>query len=247
MSYLDNLSQEERSELTEINISIETLYEQAKNKFPNQHPDGDFAEAELKIQNKIFTSNCDFTGDFACHLYFDNCHFQNQSIFFKASFKKITFRNCFFEDELRIAETVEFNDEFNFITLTVRKTVFINGGIYKTCHWSMTNNGSLIMNQGKFEELIIGYWGGALFKEVNLNVGKITGQIKVSGFQTKIEWLRIFQSSNDLLLAIEDISVNCFSVYRFRNEKSFRIFNIKAFKSQHATEFFYWRILFGKS
>jgi hypothetical protein len=247
MSYLDIFMQEQKSKLTEINFSVRTLYEEAKKNFHDLQPNENFAETELKIADKIFIDNCDFTGNFECHLNFDNCFFQNISIFYDASFKKVNFKNCFFAQELIISETADFKGEFNLITLNVRRQVLINGGTYKTCHWSMVNNGALIVNQGKFEELNIGYWGGALFKEVNLNLGKVSGNIKVTGLHTKIEWLRIFQSSVDVSIAIEDIALNCISIYRFRNEKSFRLFNIKVFKSKHPTEFFIGESYLGKA
>src|SRR5690606_20307207 len=102
---------------------------------------------------------------------------------------------------------------------------------------SLVNDSILKVNGGEFKALKIGFWGGASFKEILIDFKNTKGHISVSGQQTKVKNLLLSQYALESSISIEDIQVNYLSVYRFRNEKGFRILNVRAFADETPSEF----------
>jgi hypothetical protein len=237
MSYFNLLVEKDKLSYQHI-TDWNTYYQDFKSEFSIQHPNTDFSQAVLVVENKVFTNDVYFTGNFECAIEFINCYFLREVVFYIVEVKKsLMCRQCFCDQELRIMKTSTFKDDFNISDFSAKRQVYVEGGSFQDCKWSFIDNGIVKINGGSFKYLNLGYWGGGcLLKELSFHFPNITGLIKVTGDRAVIEHLSLFQFSTDLTMAIEDISVNSLSIYRFRNDKAFRIFNLKSKKGKEATE-----------
>jgi len=205
--------------------------------FEQDNPHESISDVELKFEKRIISSDTNFSGSYPMELRFIDCYFQGEVNFHKGSFsKKVSFEHCFCDDEFYFFPGVEFKDECNIIHLTVQAQIYVKGGKFGKALWSIINEGTVKIAGGHFEELNIGYWGGVHLRELTLDNRKSSGFIKVSGEGSKIEFLLIFQSSKDLIISIEDISLNVLSIYRYRNDAGFRLTNIKPIVIERPSE-----------
>ncbi len=248
MSYTNSIPAAERANFQSI-ADWSTYYQQFRQNFYVQYPHGDFTQVILTLEKKIFPSNVHITGDIDCSIEFIHCYFEGEVVFYDVKVKKsIMYRQCFCDKELRIMKTSTFEAEFNITDFSAKSQVYVEGGNFQTCRWSFIDNGTVKINGGSYKQLNLGYWGGGCqLKELSFHFPEVTGLIKVTGDKSFIERLTLFQFSSELALAIEDISVNCISIYRFRNEKAFRIFNIKSKKGEKLTEFAIAESYLGKA
>ena len=236
MSYRERIPADQQHEFQELRDAGDHI-ENFMLSFEQNNPHEDIADVELTISNRIILSDTYFTGVFPMKIRFINCYFLGDVKFYDCTFKKqLSIEHCFSDEEFFFFKTAKFEDEFNLINLVVRRQLYVEGGEYAKCLWSLTENATVTISGGSFEELNIGYWGGAVLRELTLDSRKTSGFIKVSGEGTKIEYLLIFQSSKDLIISIEDISLNILSIYRYRNDAGFRITNIKPIVIEHPSE-----------
>lgn len=248
MSYLQNLSTEEISDLKEVKTSIRDYYNSAKASFIATYPQRDFTQHTLILENLIFSGNCDFTGDFECAIEFKNCFFLNDVIFYDVKFnKKVWISHCFVDREMRITKNSHFLSEFDLIVLSIKSQLYVEGGMFNECKWSIIQDGIVKINGGQYSFLNIGYWGGVFLKELSFHFPAIKGLIKITGDKSKIQNLTLFQFSSEVSISIEDITVNTLTIYRYRNEKNLRFSNIKSFETENPSEFSIVESFLGKA
>ncbi|WP_207494894.1 hypothetical protein [Aridibaculum aurantiacum] len=247
MSYLDNLTPKEKSVLKTF-PSFQQYYELEKEEFENQ-TSSDFSTYTLKAENIIFEHDYGFTGELDCLLAFKNCYFKTDVTFHNVTIKKeINFTRCYFDNELYIDETSKFEGDFHLIEVSVKRQMYVKGGDFGICKWTLKDNGILKINGGKFIDLNIGYWGAkSILKQLSFHLPKVHGVITVSGNKSKIERLDFFQYSASVSLSVEDVSVNSISFYRYRNEKSLRLSNLKSFETDHPSQFSVVESYLGKA
>jgi hypothetical protein len=201
----------------------------------------------VKCKGEKFDKTIHFTGNFEFGIEFENCEFNRNIHFYEAMFKgKVTFKDCSCKGEVSFNSQVEFENDFDIITFSVDRQFLINDGIFNRVRLSLVNNSVLKVNGGEFKTLQIGYWGGASFKEVSIDFRRIKGHISITGSQTKVTNLLLFQYAVESSISIEDIKVNCLSIYRFRNEKGFRVLNVNALESEQPSEFCIAESFLGK-
>lgn len=248
MSYVNSIHVTDRANYQNIK-DWNAYFQDFKNKFIAQYPQGDFSQVSLILENRIFPNDVHLTGDIECSIEFIHCYFQGEVVFYDVNVKKsIMSRQCFCDKELRIMKTSTFEAEFNIANFSAKSQVYVEGGNFQTCRWNFIDNGIVKINGGNYKSLNVGYWdGGCILKELSFHFPEITGLVKVTGDKAYIEHLSLFQFSSDLALAIEDITVNSISIYRFRNEKAFRIFNLKSKKADKPTEFAIAESYLGKA
>lgn len=242
MSYIDSIPEPNRQDFTVVNTAVVNfLFE-----YIQINPRVQITKS-IKISNKIFIGNCTFTGNFDYSIEFKNCYFKNDISFSNVKFERnVVFNNCFCDASFYFDSTCQFESNFDLISFSVLRQIVVLGGEFKTCRWSVIDNGKININGGSFLELRIGYWGNALINHLHFDFRKVTGQIFVTGSSTKIDELFLSQSSTDLSLTIEDLSVNYLGIYRFRNDKSFTISNIKALNGINESEFAISESFLGK-
>ena len=230
--YISRLDSDETSQM--VNVERWDLKD-SLSALKGEVPDADLKDLSLKIQNKIFINDFDFTGNCACQIIFDNCYFNgNINCFALQCREDITFKHCFVEGEIYIKDDVSFEKVFNLIDLTIRKRILIAGGTFDLCRWSIKEYGTLKISGGAFRELNIGYWGGgSQIAELSIDLNtSVTGLIRVTGNDTRIKILSIFRTAADISISLEDISVNLLSLTRYRNDKYFRISNLRPLQQQ---------------
>ena len=223
MSYVENIKPNEKDNFKTI-YNWELIFKKSTKDFEIRFPDKDLGSAELKIENKIFTSNCEFKGDYKSNIEFKNCYFKNDVSFYEVTFQKdIIFNHCFFDNDINIYKTANFLGTFDFINRFEKRQLYIHGGSFAgKCNWSIIDNSRVVLNGCAFKDFKIGSWGGTFLKELSIHCEEIAGLIRVFGEKSRIEQLNLSQFSNDVSLSFEDINVNTVSIYRFRNEKSLR-------------------------
>lgn len=247
MSYLENISGTDKDKLTIVKHSASGFLVEYFEEIKKELGLRDFINGELKIKNKIFSSQCDITGDFNFSIEFENCYFLNNVFFHDLkSTQRFALNHCFLEKELIIGSNVEI-DSFDLVVLAIKSQMVVDGGNIKQGKWSIIDNCRLLVNGGSFDNLIIGYWGGVVLSELSFHLPKVKGSIRVISDKTKIERLDIFQYSSDVTISLEDISVNSISIYRYRNEKSLRLSNIKAFETDYESQFSVVESYLGKA
>ena len=213
MSYFNELAATEKAKLTIENVSIRTYYEDGKIAFGIKNPGLDFSKIIWKIENAVFANDCSFSGEFECALEFKNCYFLNDVIFYDCTFsKRLAIAHSFCEREMRIDKGAVFSDDFDLIVLGIQNQLYVDGGEFTKCKWSIVDNGTVKISGGHFESLNLGYWGGVQLKELSFHFPTIKGLIKVTNDKSKIESLHLFQFSSELAMAIEDVSVNLLSI-----------------------------------
>lgn len=236
MSYTNRIAADVAHEYRALN-DLDHHLEMFMMGFEQDHPHENISDVEMTFEKRIITSDTAFSGNYPMSLRFINCYFQGEVNFHKSSFaKKVSFEHCFCDDEFYFFPEVEFKDDFNIINLVVSRQIYVKGGKFAKCLWSVAEKGTITIAGGDFEELNIGYWGGTELRELTLDNRRSSGFIRVSGENSKIEYLLIFQSSKDLIISIEDISLNILSIYRYRNDAGFRLTNIKPFTIDHPSE-----------
>ena len=247
MSYTDRIPPADLADYKVIK-DWEDYYDNFLHAFERHNPNDDISNAELTVENKIFEADVFFTGEFKPHIKFLNCYFQGDIKFYKCQIQNdLSINHCFCDGELFVFGTSEFNDEFNLINLILGRQIYVEGGNFYKCRWNFLENAVVKIAGGDFDELNIGYWGGAKLRELTLHNLKTSGYIKISGENTEIEHFSIFQSSKDLEISIEDIRVNLLSVYRYRNENGFRLINIKPLPGPQPSEISITESYMGKA
>lgn len=186
----------------------------------------------LLIREKIFTAPIEFPSNDASGLRFVNCFFKEDVLFFNSVWDvNLSFNQCFFDKRLTLnGNKTKFNSELNFVEVAVGIQFLVIQGEYSDCKWTFNENTTVNISGGTFQKLNIGYWGGANMKSVWIDFEKVAGNIKVTGANTKIEELHFSHHSPNSSIAIEDINVNCLSIYRYRNIDGLRIWNLKSMK-----------------
>lgn len=236
MSYTDRITPDALVGYRELK-DLDHYLEMFMMSFEQDNPHEAISDVEMTIEKRIIKSDTAFSAHYPMTLRFINCYFQGAVNFYKGSFaKKVSFEHCFCDEEFYFYPEVEFKAEFNIINLVVNRQIYVKGGTFQKCLWSVAEKGTVTIAGGHFEELNIGYWGATELRELTLDNRHTSGFIKVSGENSKIEYLLIFQSSKDLIISIEDISLNVLSIYRYRNDAGFRLTNIKPFVIEHASE-----------
>lgn len=236
MSYTNRIAANVANEYRTLN-DLDHHLEMFMLAFDQDNPHENISDVEMTFEKRIVTSSTNFSGSYPMALRFINCYFQGEVNFYSSKFaKKVSFEHCFCDDEFYFYPDTEFKDEFNIVNLVVRRQIYVKGGNFAKCLWSVAEKGLITIAGGHFEELNIGYWGGTELRELTLDNRRSSGFIKVSGENSKIEFLLIFESSKDLIISIEDISINVLSIYRYRNDAGFRLTNIKPIVIEHPSE-----------
>ncbi|ALL06285.1 hypothetical protein AQ505_12735 [Pedobacter sp. PACM 27299] len=218
-------------------VSWQVYIDAAITDFKRVHPTKDIASAEIKIEYKIFINGADIKGDIPFTIVFEHCYFNADLNFLELNCAgKISVMRCFCSGEIYTFESANFENEFNLIEVTARQ-VYMKGGKFDLCQWNINELGTIKIAGGDFKELNIGYWGGCNLKELTIDLNpKMSGLIRVTGEKSKIINFSIFKSTSDVSISIEDISVNHLSIYRYRNDKNFRITNLKSIDGEHDSE-----------
>lgn len=247
MGYYDELTNEEKGKIIPVDIP---LSEYLLRRIKQQRIDG-FREAlsdwHLKIKDTVFTEFIHFEGEFEYNITFENCYFLREVSFYKAIFSGFTISHCFFNEDIRIGSLVNFKDEFNIINLSTKKALYVMGGKYTKCRWSLANDSIIKIDGGEYDDLNIGYWGGAKFKSISLNLRKLKGHVNINGDQTQIQKLMLMNFAPDVSVIIEDVFVNQLSIHRFKNEKGFRLINVRGLSHLEPTEFSIYSSSLGKA
>lgn len=238
MSYLNNVTVEEKALLNEITSGVRDYYD---NEMPSHFKvlnNIDLSEFQTEIKNKIFCGNCDFSGNYKTSITFKNCFFLKTVSFYDVIFTgKLEFDHCFFDKGIKFLKDVGIG-QFNIIVASIKGQLQVDDCKIQESKWSIIDNCRILINGGQFGNLHIGYWGGSVLKELSFNFTKITGTISITGDQTRIERLDLIQYSSDLSLTIENIAVNSVSIYRYRNEKLLRFSNLSTFEiDEKSSEF----------
>ncbi|HVI46806.1 MAG TPA: hypothetical protein VM802_18145 [Chitinophaga sp.] len=173
-----------------------------------------------------FELDCTLAGNLG-GLKFEECFFQGQLVI--DSFKyPITFKDCSFEKGIRILSKAEFDGEIDFISCTVTGDIVVDDVTLKeVCNWSFKGYPRLLITNGSFKRLNIGYWGGCELKVLNLEATGTKGEIRVIGVQTRIEQLFVRGTSPDLNIQLEYFKCNRLDFYKYRNGKGLSISRIK--------------------
>lgn len=247
MSYLDDISEQERSILTEFPSFGEYL-EHEIDEF-ERNSVGSLSDYTLKIENIIFLGGSEFVGNLQCSIEFINCYFLRDALFYNLKvLSKISFRQCFFDGEFCITKSAEFKNDFHLIEVSIRRQLYVEGGIFNDCKWSILDNAIVKINGGYFSSLNIGYWGAkSILKQLSFDFTRMQGSISVTGNKSEIHRLDLSHYASDLSISIEDICVNSINIYQFRNEKSFRLSNLKALPSSTPSEFSVVESYLGKA
>lgn len=247
MSYLDILPELDKLHLTR-HSSFDEFYQNEQAYF-EEHSAGAFSDYKLTVENCVFLHDCNFTGKIECELDFKNCYFLTDVTFYNVIVSnKLVFRQCFFDQAMQILGSCVFQKEFHLIQLSTKKQLYVEGGKFEDCKWSFLDNGIVKVNGGDYLSLNIGYWGGgSILSQLSLHLPKVKGLVRVTGDKSKIEQLNLFQFASDVSISIEDITVNSISIYRFRNEKSLRLSNIKSFETTTASQFSVVESYLGKA
>lgn len=241
------LSDEEKQKFKVVEKAIKEFYQDFELHYYEDGNEDPFDQVEMIIKDKVFTKTCLFVGDFKCSLRFEDCYFLGKSFFFKTTFnKRVSFNRCRFEDEIRISDAAVFSEAFDLINVSVHRYIYVNGGKFEKCRWSLIDKSSVIINSGEFEDLNIGYWGGADFGEISFDLRTVSGSIKISGQNTLVQELHISQPGS-ASIAIEDINVNTITIYRYRNEKGLRLLNVKGIEGKKRSEFSIIESYLGKA
>lgn len=199
----------------------------------------------LNINRKIFINNVYFNGTYLFGLKFKNCYFKGEVGFSDLIFKgDLIFDHCFFDSQIYFGLNTDFNSELRIVNAAISKKVIIIGGKFENCRWSFVENPEIKIEGGEYRSLIIGFFSPSQIGDLSLNFANIKGDIKVRG---DIGSLHLKESSSDVSISIEDANVNYLSIYRFRNEKSFRLLNIRPLENGSRSEVSIFESYMGKS
>lgn len=247
MSYYNDLPDSEKEKLQIVDVPIKDFLIEIVNTIYKEGYNEDKSELFLEIENKVFTENINFSADFPYHVEFKNCYFQRHVSFYKTAISSLLIKDCFFDKEIAIGPGVVFKEEFYIINLSTKDAFNVSAGKYSKCKWSFATNSDLNISGGEYDDLTIGFYEQAKFKTVSIDFRNIKGHINICGHQTQIQSLLLSNFAPDVSVNIEDISVNRLLIHRFKNEKGFRINNIKTLNHNEQTEFSIYSSSLGKA
>lgn len=218
MSYTDSINVSDASKYTLIkDWDTFLLNYLADNTFDGNTPP--IYLAKLVIDDEVLFEN-------RTHQYkltFEDCYFTKGIRIIKSEFYYLSLNNCHIDGSFSIANA-SFKYIFQLINIRVSKHFYIYDGMFAECRFSFIDGTEVNIDGGKFEKLHIGYWGGeSNISKLILNVNKIIGKIFIS---RKVDVLHISGDADNTSISIQNIVVKFISIYRFRNEKGFRLLDV---------------------
>lgn len=203
----------------------------------------------ILIENKIITEPIIFSNSLQDKVTFRSCYFLEEINFSNfTSDYDINFNQCFFDREVAIeGKGTKLDKQFNFAEAAIGTQLLVIDGVFAECKWSFIENSTIKISGGNFDKLIVGSGSKSKIKELSFDLRKTKGSIQIGPTAT-MEELSFYRSSSDISISIEDINVNYLSIHRFRNDKAFRILGLKPLEiDQLPTEFSIVESYLGKS
>ncbi len=248
MSYIENIPAENLGSYERID-DWNNYYRSRILQFNTEYVFRSIEFFTLMVTDKIFTKFVQFNEDYQCKIEFNNCYFQHNTNFNKASFKKqLSFNACYFDKEISIHEGANFESEFDLINVFVKEQMIVFDGKFSLCRWSLLDYPRLLINGGDFKSVSIGFWGeGAKIHELNIQATNVSGYMNIMNDKTVLHELWISGIADKLSITIEHISVNLMHLYRYRNDKSLRLNNIKSDNKYSSSQFSIFNSYLGKT
>lgn len=163
-----------------------------------------------------------FDSQYNYKITFEDCYFKNEFRILNAQLEYLNINRCYFDQQFTVAR-VKFNRIFQIINIKIKDKFTVYSGDFPECNWSFQDKTRVIIQGGSFQKLSIGYWGGSHIGDLHINSKELSGKIDIS---RKIEKLQLTGDSDNTSYTLSNISLSFLSIYRFRNEKGFRIIDL---------------------